>query len=62
MSLTKRWIDDLREQAESGDENAQETLTEAGLWETEEAQRRREEEYFYCMMDFEIDECMVDED
>lgn len=34
MSMTGRWIDQLAEQAEQGDVSAQETLRNAGLWET----------------------------
>lgn len=60
MSMTKRWIDDLREQATGGDEAAQQTLNEAGLWESEEAQRQRKEQYFYSMIEFETDERMTD--
>lgn len=62
MSMTKRYIGELQERAEQGDENAQETLSEAGLWEDEEAQRRREEAYFYSMMGFEIETDLTPEE
>jgi hypothetical protein len=35
MSMTGRWIDDLRERAERGDAEARETLRHAGLWSDE---------------------------
>ena len=36
MSLTKRWIDELRDRAAAGDGKARATLEAAGLWPTED--------------------------
>ena len=47
MSMTKRWIEDLRDKADGGDAEAQETLQGAGLWQSEEDAAREAEEYHW---------------
>lgn len=52
MSLTKRWIDELYEAAQSGNVEAREALTEAGLWTEDEMPST-----FYT-----VDESLFDDD
>lgn len=56
MSMTKRWIDDLREKADAGDESAQETLSGAGLWQSEEDAEREAESFHYAEVQRESEE------
>ena len=47
MGITKRWIGELQENAESGDREAQDALRGVGLWETEAEKHEREAEHRY---------------
>ncbi len=49
MSGIKRTIDNLNERARQGDRDAQETLSQAGLWQSDADQHEAEQDYFHSL-------------